>query len=390
MAPLFESQSCGALTAPAPVTPRQRKRLPVGATLGKSQAKGLPVAAAPVKAQTKALPVAAAPFNSLAEAVLNRALSKNAASTSRSRQKPALAASRTTQHPKGQQKRSAARAKGWETGFACQSSAEHIKGHGGLKEDCQRCVWIKNKSLFQRLGHFSGAGSERTFIAERPAALGGEWGLGCWVCAAAHAAKRKLACGSPSAPKSSKLKRYEHTKRRARLGCKWALYKIKRIGSIDILRQSLYQHIPSRGHRLAVAALASASSVQGHLALAEGPFRAGGEFFAKPACSGDAASEFTMDEEIFAGKVPQIKDWVDAWADVSSSISFLKQERCAKKKGEYLKGRWRRMMLSIIAEAVRTATRKRLREATCITLSVDDSKRRKLIRFRCDPQHLLG
>ena len=205
LAPLFESESCGALTVPAPITPRPRKRLPVGATLGKSQAKGLPVAAAPVKAQTKALPVAAAPFNSLAEAVLNRALSKNAASTSRSRQKPALAASRTTQHPKGQQKRSAARAKGWETGFACQSSAEHIKGHGGLKEDCQRCVWMKNKSLFQRLGHFSGAGSERTFIAERPAALGGEWGLGCWVCAAAHAAKRKLACGSTSAPKSSKL-----------------------------------------------------------------------------------------------------------------------------------------------------------------------------------------
>ena len=139
---------------------------------------------------------------------------------------------------------------------------------------------------------------------------------------------------------------------------------------------------------MAVAALVSASSVQGHLALAEEPFRPGGEFYAKPACSGDAASEFTKDEEIFAGKVPQIKDWSDAWAEVSSSVSFLKQERIARKKGERLKRRQRSAMTSVMAEVIRMDTRKRLREATCITLSVDDSKRRKLIRYRCDLQLL--
>ena len=45
-------------------------------------------------------------------------------------------------------------------------------------------------------------------------------------------------------------------------------------------------------------------------------------------------------------------------------------------------------MSSIMAEVIRMDTRKRLREATCITLSVDDSKRRKLIHYQCDLQLL--
>ena len=72
-------------------------------------------------------------------------------------------------------------------------------------------------------------------------------------------------------------------------------------------------------------------------------------------------------------------------------MSFLKQERIASKKGERLKRRQRSQrsaMGSIMAEVIRMDTRKRLREATCITLSVDDSKRRKLIRYRCDLQLL--
>ena len=65
--------------------------------------------------------------------------------------------------------------------------------------------------------------------------------------------------------------------------------------------------------------------------------------YARPACSGDAAPEFAKDEEIilFAGKAPQIKDWSDAWAEVSSSVSSLKPERVALKKGERLKRKQR-------------------------------------------------
>jgi hypothetical protein len=96
-----------------------------------------------------------------------------------------------------------------------------------------------------------------------------------------------------------------------------------------------------------------------------------------------------LDLEIFRGRVPQVTDWVDALAENSCNISFRKQEKVARRKdtdgrAHNCERRVRQKQVAIMAEWVRNGTRKRLREASYVTLALDEAKRRRLVRFRCD------
>jgi len=94
-----------------------------------------------------------------------------------------------------------------------------------------------------------------------------------------------------------------------------------------------------------------------------------------------------------------LHDWLEAWAETTSSISWNKQETLNKKKHvawvdgkevahgrPFIRGLRRRRVkqTKIMAETQKRKHRQWLGEATSITLSVDESKRRKLIRFKCD------
>ena len=134
-----------------------------------------------------------------------------------------------------------------------------------------------------------------------------------------------------------------------------------------------------------------------HLSLAEAPFKVDGVLYDAPACGGTVVAspsgtasivkpvcEYTIDAELFKGRVPQLHDWVDANAEIRGGVSFLKIERVAELKGEVVHRKARVQQLRIMADCCRGLIRKRFRECESITLSVDDSKRRKVIRYRCE------
>ena len=90
--------------------------------------------------------------------------------------------------------------------------------------------------------------------------------------------------------------------------------------------------------------------------------------------------------------VPQRQDWIDMWADCTSFVSIRKSERLKVKRSEHgtasmnyqgPRGR-KRKMIRVAAEVVRESCRKRIREATSISLAVDECDTRKVLRVRCD------
>ena len=90
-------------------------------------------------------------------------------------------------------------------------------------------------------------------------------------------------------------------------------------------------------------------------------------------------------QDPFRGNLPQRGDWVDVWAEVTSTTAFRKQESVNEKRClAQLERRRRRTMVDIEAEVVRESTRKRMREATAVSVAVDECDARKIIRVRCD------
>jgi len=79
------------------------------------------------------------------------------------------------------------------------------------------------------------------------------------------------------------------------------------------------------------------------------------------------------------GRVPQLQDWIDAWASASSTTSYNKEARMRQKKSEArislgIRKRLRKQV-RVIAEVLRAKHRQALTAATSITLAVDSGSR---------------
>ena len=99
-------------------------------------------------------------------------------------------------------------------------------------------------------------------------------------------------------------------------------------------------------------------------------------------CSG---KELAATNDLFKGRVPQVQEWLDVWADTSSGVSFLKQASISRKKGHACKSRFQRTkMAGVMAEITRRKNRALLKEASSITIALDESNTRKVVRFCCD------
>ena len=102
----------------------------------------------------------------------------------------------------------------------------------------------------------------------------------------------------------------------------------------------------------------------------------------------EAIAELADDKNLLKGRVPQVDDWVDAWAESTEQVSFRKQARIWTKKGGCARARnlrqIRRKQLKIIAEVRRQDIREQLRRATSIGLSMDERRDTKVVRVRCD------
>ena len=101
----------------------------------------------------------------------------------------------------------------------------------------------------------------------------------------------------------------------------------------------------------------------------------------------EAVAELADDKSLLKGRVPQVDDWVDAWAESTEKVSFRKQARIWSKKrcarARNLR-QIRRKQLKIIAEVRRQDIREQLRRATYIGLSMDERQYLKIVRYRCD------
>jgi hypothetical protein len=125
--------------------------------------------------------------------------------------------------------------------------------------------------------------------------------------------------------------------------------------------------------------------------------RAGQPSAAAPRAASGAKGRAALDavagyiHDPFRGRgVPQRQEWIDVWADCTSYVSIRKQEVLKEKRGERVNGRVnglrrrKRNMIRVAAVVTRKYTRKRIREATSISLAVDECDTRKVLRVRCD------
>ena len=106
------------------------------------------------------------------------------------------------------------------------------------------------------------------------------------------------------------------------------------------------------------------------------------------AIGGQGSSCCDLDGQgMLRGRVPQIADWVDAWAEGTEMVAFRKQQRLNTKRTSRRDSnlrRIRRRQVSIMAEVRREQIRLDLRAAYAISLAMDDRKKYKIVRYRCD------
>ena len=198
----------------------------------------------------------------------------------------------------------------------------------------------------------------------------GPEGIGCRVCAR-HFAKAG------------------HSSRAARPS-KWCNFAIGGLSNAFIARQNIAKHAASRSHRLACGVTRAKDGRR------RPPPRQPCESGSAPAAPQPLARELSAaeseDAKLLKGNVPQAGDWRRAWASFSERVSLRKEARVSAKEVALhskdtmaaKRRKRRRRMLTIMAEVGRVKVREVLRRASHITLAMDDSKNRKIIRFRAD------
>ena len=97
------------------------------------------------------------------------------------------------------------------------------------------------------------------------------------------------------------------------------------------------------------------------------------------------------DAELFRGGVPQVCDWVKAWRACRTPVSFSSAAKFGVTADFLYSSRERlpvsrrafRSMVLVMSDVIRSRKRCMLAESGSISLSLDDRKAYRLIRFKC-------
>ena len=109
--------------------------------------------------------------------------------------------------------------------------------------------------------------------------------------------------------------------------------------------------------------------------------------------AGAADAVPAADAALLKGNVPSPEEWENAWSLLSEDTSCIGASRILAKQAasgatpEWSVDRQRkrlRRQLCVMAEVLRRKIRQELRLATCITLALDESRYRKIVRYRAD------
>ena len=281
-------------------------------------------------------------------------------------------------------------------GDSREGEAQHLKRHPAQSirkwaKTCPRCAFSLWRSNNPRVA---------PWLVAKPPWMGGAWGLGCGLCAAGVTSEG-----------------VKQRRRQLRVECKkegfkkqavsrfssWARYGVGRILAPRVFASAIVMHEGVDLHRICKAVLSSPAAhierCRANHTTSTGTQRAvslmcsahdlkfeASSVAAAPCGAFVDAGKVGSVTDPFRGRVPQVEDWQSVWAEASSCVSVLKQTRVAKKKLETARRSRiaRRKMIGVMAEVTRENTRKRLREATSVTVALDECKGRKIIRVRCD------
>ncbi|CAE7220504.1 MPK1 [Symbiodinium sp. CCMP2592] len=95
-------------------------------------------------------------------------------------------------------------------------------------------------------------------------------------------------------------------------------------------------------------------------------------------------------QHLFSGNVPQPADWLRAWracrtaSSFKGAVKFYSTEDFAAGRNTKLDSVSLKNMILVMHWAVKSVRKQRLEQATSISLSVDDRKEYRLVRYRCD------
>ena len=230
---------------------------------------------------------------------------------------------------------------------------------------CPRCRWYQIghrwQATYGSLEVEAGPRGKIIWLSERPAKWKGAWALGCNLCAEALA-RRQVLGDTAGTHKSKGI----GERRTGRTNCTWARYEVR---PSYLQAEHVKQHACSDCHKFAVQA------------------------FLRP----DAPVRLTLqrdhtDDQLLHGAVPQLQDWVRVWRWAREGDSWASAERHSHTENwidqlrfQYVvRSRAIRNMAIVMREIVRAKKREQVMASTCISLSFDDRKAYKLVKFNCD------
>ena len=243
-------------------------------------------------------------------------------------------------------------------GPVTESKEDHLRRHEGGLRSCPRCRFYQRQDSWSQayglIGETSRAGPRHAvWLAERPVRWGGTWGLGCKVCAdsVARATTGRTGAGSPGC------------NARRRLGTAWARFEVR---ATALQAEHIRQHQNYEVHRVAVLA------------------------WLRPDEPVSLALQRSVDDDrLLAGSVPQPADWLRAWKATRTPLSWsaaaglLRTEHYIRQsRDKSVNARPIEQMARIMQEAIRQTKRDTLRRSPAISLSFDDRKGYKLVRYR--------
>ena len=174
------------------------------------------------------------------------------------------------------------------------------------------------------------------WLQPKPKFMGGAWGIGCTYCAAgrlSEAVQQRRKCTM------SWNRQNGVCKQAVPRASKWSQYGMKRMFTSRQFSWHIHQHAGTDGHRLAMGVFQGVASHLSQGALLPNcdsritdpkPYA---EIIANTSVTANLNAQPRVPEkslvvsgmpalDLFRGRVPQIKDWLDVWADSSSAISF--------------------------------------------------------------------
>ena len=220
------------------------------------------------------------------------------------------------------------------TGHVQETDVEHSRRHPlqhlrRWARTCARCahqLWLS-----KRVHH-------PQWLQPKPKFMGGAWGIGCTYCAAgrrSEAVQQRRKCTMTWNRQNG------FCKQGIPRASKWSQYGMKRMFTCSQFSWNIHQHAGTDGHRLAMGVFEGVAShlSQGALLpnydsrIITDP-KPCAEIIAKTSVTANLKAQPRVLEkslvvtgmppalDLFRGRVPQIKDWLDVWADSSSAISF--------------------------------------------------------------------